>query len=112
MPLPRYDAPFDVEDALLGKFTVSVGNTFLESKFSWVRGVSSFADVRQKNLELKAASGGCPMMRAGYDRTDDFESPELVRSSMKRYNWFLQYVQEKQGGVIQGTKDLVEKSEK
>jgi hypothetical protein len=52
------------------------------------------------------------MLHALHDRTDDFESPELVRSSMKRYNWFLQYVQEKQGGVIQGTKDVIDKSEK
>ena len=27
-----------------------------------------------------------------------------------RYDWFIQYVQDKQGGVLQGTKDIIDKS--
>lgn len=104
-----YDTAFDAEDALIGTFTVSSNNAFLQSNFGWVQGTSSMADVQRKNAELKAASGRCPMLSMGHRRVDDFAYPKLVAKSMERYEWFLQYVQEKQGGVLQGTKDVVDK---
>jgi hypothetical protein len=42
-----YDAPFDAEDPLLGKFTASVGSTFLETKFEGPRRV----DLRRRAAE-------------------------------------------------------------
>jgi hypothetical protein len=94
---------------LHGAFTVSINNTFLENKFAWTRGESSMDDVTKTNQELKDSTGGCPMLHMGHSRVDDFESTQLVKNSMKRYNWFLRYVQEKQHGVIQGAKDIVDK---
>jgi hypothetical protein len=106
----RYDTSFDEDDVLHGAFTVSIGNNFLENKFDWTSGESSMDDVMETNKRLKASTGGCPMLHMGHSRTDDFESPELVKNSMKRYNWFSRYVQEKQLGVLQGPKDIVDKS--
>eukprot|EP00967_Tisochrysis_lutea_P094226 scaffold136884_cov23-Tisochrysis_lutea.AAC.1 len=104
-----YDTEFDGNDALQGTFTVMADDTFLETKFGWIPGVSTFEDLRQANQELKRASGRCPMLAANHVRAHDFDHPKLVEASLKRYNWFLQYAQEKQGGVIQGTKDQIEK---
>ena len=108
----RYDAAFDKEDILHGKIEVSVGNTFLENKFSWSSGASSMADVKVANLKLKASTGGCPMLGADHSRTDDFTHPAFVAASTKRHNWFLRYVQEKLGGVLLETKDITSKSKK
>jgi hypothetical protein len=106
----RYDTPFDKDDALVGTFTVSLDNAFLENKFGWQRGISDMNDVKQSNKELKASTGGCPMLHMGHVRTQDFEHPELVENIVERQNWFKRYVHETQGGVVRGSLDFADKS--
>ena len=107
-----YDCPFDKVDALTGTFTVSANNTFLEDKFQWSQGVSTMTDVTARNKEMKTSSGRCPMLSASHQRVDDFEFPTLVSQSLNRYNWFSEYVQEKQLGKLQATKDVIDKTKK
>lgn len=54
-----------------GKFELSTKNNFLLNKFSWVPGTSDFAQLVAKNIELKADTGGCPMLRKNHRRVDD-----------------------------------------
>ena len=66
-----YDTRLDSDDVMTGRFSVSVNNDFLTSKYGWVKGSSDMAEVTRKNGEVKDAAGGCPVLRSGHRRMDD-----------------------------------------
>lgn len=97
-----YDAAFDGEDPLQGRFTVSSNNTFLAGKYGWVTGTGqTLASVRAKNAGLKSSTGGCPMLRQGHKRIDDLPGGETLHGGyLKRQNFLKYYIATYMGSVV------------
>eukprot|EP01047_Picozoa_sp_COSAG01_P021924 COSAG01_NODE_1287_length_10887_cov_17.346924_10_plen_394_part_00 len=97
-----YDATFDGEDPLQGRFTVSSNNTFLAQKYGWVTGTGqSLNFVRTKNAALKSSIGGCPMLRRGHKRIDDIPGGETLHGGhLKRHNFLKYYIAKYMGSVV------------
>lgn len=96
-------APFSIEDSFHGQMHMyeasSDGFAFLAGKFSWTPGVSTTTSLVSTVKAMKKASGGCPMMRRGYNRNDDLGGDRLLIDAEKRQDYAYQNVAELQGGV-------------
>ena len=80
-------APFPMDDRLIGQMNLYAEGhsdyTFLQEKMGWQKG-STVSELEATVLQMKRATGACPMLRRGYSRLDDLGGSRLLSEVQKR----------------------------